>query len=1144
VDCHSDTDPANYTPVGEHVSPPYYGTGDTNVDGPCNSVAQHNINENWTLEDFIGLDNDGDGLYDLNDPDCGGLPLCTDGDNDGYVDCDGTCAPGNLLCGDCDDGNGSFNPGVPDLCNGLDNDCDGTVDEDCIVNYETHIQPIWDADCVSCHGFDKPKGNLDLSSGVSCDNLLNGGHVVPGDSASSSLYQELTTGSMADETSEPNKVMVGVWIDQGANCGVTCTDADNDGYGNPGDASCPNGAAEDCNDSDPDSYPGAPELCDNLDNDCDGSTDENLTQATTCGVGECSGNTGTETCTAGTWGGDTCDPLAGATAEVCDNLDNDCDGSTDENLTQATTCGVGECSGNTGEETCTTGTWGGDTCDPLAGATAEVCDNLDNDCDGSTDEDFPNLGTGCTVGVGACEATGSYVCTVDGLGTECDATPGTPGTEGPPADPNCIDLIDNDCDGVTDAEDPDCSSCVPTGLPDSNCDGVDDDCDGTADDEYVPMPCGMGACTSSSQCIDGIEIPCQPGPPIEPSDVTCDGLDGDCDGSVDEDYISASTSCGVGECASTGQTICVDGVEDDTCSPGIPTAELCDGLDNDCDNSIDEDFPNLDTDCTVGVGACETTGFYICTIDGLGTECDALPGTPGIEGPEGVPTCADTIDNDCDGATDEGDSDCGYIPPPVRQELGRPDNAFNDLVTADCRFCHENPDQFPVEDETNPNRHHLLVDTQVRNGTCSQTPAIQCQNSGECPVDEFCINGSDAPFPPLPGGVYECFSCHEAVCGAACTFIVQRNCMACHIQNPVSEYTVHHRTDRGQGTLPQGPDCQFCHGSLVDNRDDGHEIPTYTPTNETPKRSGGTGLPFNSRGNGAGACNYCHDSGTSIEGIIVEINQSAHHNRGYGFDDTKCDWCHDFNLPFEGQIRICENCHGFNTLHSIQADSDGDGVISAGIEQPFYGHIGNPDDCWGCHGYGPPAPSTNTSAVVPVVSTTSSSVITEGTAETVDITGSAFTNLDQQGEEILSDVLLESEDGSTNITLTPDVISQDTITVTIPDTLPAGNYKVKAVKQDKFSNPKVISIKPAVTITNVNCDKRRGILTITGTGFRDKPEGTDFYINVEMNGQIVDLISWRSDQIKVPVSSCRKKSLGDITIHTLFGTATYSSKRK
>ncbi len=69
-DCHWDADPANYTPVGEDVLPPYYGTVDTLADDPCNPIAQANINENWTLGDFEGLDNDGDLLYDTDDPDC------------------------------------------------------------------------------------------------------------------------------------------------------------------------------------------------------------------------------------------------------------------------------------------------------------------------------------------------------------------------------------------------------------------------------------------------------------------------------------------------------------------------------------------------------------------------------------------------------------------------------------------------------------------------------------------------------------------------------------------------------------------------------------------------------------------------------------------------------------------------------------------------------------------------------------------------------------------------------------------------------------------------------------------------------------------------------------------------------------------
>jgi hypothetical protein len=148
----------------------------------------------------------------------------------------------------------------------------------------------------------------------------------------------------------------------------------------------PNGTLEDT------CIPGTPsaEVCEgSLDENCDGVVDDGCacTNGDTrpCGsdVGECSA--GTETCVGGAWSG-VCAGEIGPTAEVCDNLDNDCDGSTDENLTRATTCGIGEC-GATGEETCAAGTWGNDTCTPGTPGIEVWFDGIDQNCDGWNDYD-------------------------------------------------------------------------------------------------------------------------------------------------------------------------------------------------------------------------------------------------------------------------------------------------------------------------------------------------------------------------------------------------------------------------------------------------------------------------------------------------------------------------------------------------------------------------------------------------------------------------------------------------------------------------------------------------------------------------------------------------------------------------------------
>jgi len=381
----------------------------------------------------------------------------------------------------------------------------------------------------------------------------------------------------------------------------TLPDADGDSYTKV------SAGGTDCDDSDPLVHPGATEVCNGLDDDCDGQIDNGLGSQGPCavGVGACV-RSGEITCANGVW---KCNVEPGQpTPEYCNGLDDDCDGAVDNNMGDLGNCAVGRgaCE-RTGQYECVDGALH---CDAVAGEPEpEVCNGLDDDCDGQYDEGLGSQGP-CEAGYGRCLRAGQIVC-IDGA-FRCDAVAGDPEPE--------------------------------------VCNGLDDDCDGQTDEGLGDLgPCTvghLGVCLAEGRyiCVDGAimcdAVPGQPGPEV------CNGLDDDCDGQTDENLGDLGTcTVGIGACRRQGQNICIDGAVMCNVAPGQPMPEVCNGLDDDCDGSVDEGLGNLGS-CTVGQGACERTGQYTC--EGGAVRCNAVPGTPIPE------ICGNQIDDDCDGATDEG----------------------------------------------------------------------------------------------------------------------------------------------------------------------------------------------------------------------------------------------------------------------------------------------------------------------------------------------------------------------------------------------------------------------------------------------------------------------------------------------------------
>ncbi len=328
-------------------------------------------------------------------------------DNDGYGNPSVTLEapskpPGYVsISGDCNDADPSIHPGAIELCNGVDDDCDGEVDENAID------ANVWFVD-ADADGFGSP-----VASVLACTQPTG---FVADDSDCDDTDPSIHPGAIelcngvdddCDGEVDENAIDANVWF----------VDADADGFGSPVASvlACtqPTGFVaddSDCDDTDPSIHPGAIELCNGLDDDCDGEADEGAVDAPTWFVDADADGFGDPTAavlacvppTGTVADGSDCDDTNAAVHpganETCNGIDDDCDGEVDENGVDATTWFVDADADGFGDPTAAvlacvppTGTVAdGSDCDDTNAAvhpgTNETCNGIDDDCDGEVDE--------------------------------------------------------------------------------------------------------------------------------------------------------------------------------------------------------------------------------------------------------------------------------------------------------------------------------------------------------------------------------------------------------------------------------------------------------------------------------------------------------------------------------------------------------------------------------------------------------------------------------------------------------------------------------------------------------------------------------------------------------------------------------------
>ncbi|MDP2304413.1 MAG: MopE-related protein [Pseudomonadota bacterium] len=566
-----------------------------------------------------------------------GVASTDDMDEDGY----------SAAEGDCDDGDMYVNPGQSETWyDGIDQDCDGNDSDQDLDGF------LVGDDCDDRDAAVNPDGS-EVCDEVDndCDGLVDIG-------ASDSQ--------------------------------IAFVDADLDGHGAAGGeaAYCgeiPAGYAavdDDCDDAQPTVYPGAEEVCDDLDNDCDGEVNEGNPDEVPYyrdADGDSFGNaadslvscrTPDDFVADATDCDDTSAEVNPAADELCDELDRDCDGNSANDAVDGTPYYSdldGDAYGDPATElrACDVveglvadGTDCDDTSAAVHPGGVEVCDGLDNDCSSAADDglvfsdwyaDVDADGFGDpTVASSACDQPEGYVEDA----TDCDDADAATFVGAA----ELCDLEDNDCDGAVD-----------DGAVDERTYYDDADSDGYGNSELSVSSCGLpsGYAETGDDCDDANSV-------IHPGATeTCNGLDDDCEGSVDQDAADATTwyadadtdgygnpAVATASCRSVrGYVTNAEDCDDASAAHSPADAEVCDGADNNCDGTVDEDgatgastwYADADADGfgrdDASLPACALPAGYAA----LAGDCD--DGAASVN-PGAAEACND-LDDDCDTAVDE-----------------------------------------------------------------------------------------------------------------------------------------------------------------------------------------------------------------------------------------------------------------------------------------------------------------------------------------------------------------------------------------------------------------------------------------------------------------------------------------------------------